>query len=263
MALKGFVTKAEHDALAPELKKEYRQEGDGFVPDVVEVNGFELKQVGKLMSALQTERAERAELERKMKALDGIDPVAARTALADVERMKKWTPEDKLEEKVKAREEQIVKTFTDKLSVSEKRAQALAAAVEAELVDSKFIAACASRGASARLLLPIARQHIKAEETRDGRWVTKIIDPRTGHERLSSKGTGTDSMTMDELLEEFSKDKDLSLAFPATSRPGTGGGSGGSGGKTGAKVISANDPLAMGANLEAISKGDVKVSFAN
>ena len=94
---KTLITDAEFAALPESVtlsrSELYTKTEDGYVLNAEPVKGWDIKPVEKLMAALGSERTTRAELEAKIKALDGLDPKAARDALAKVKEWQDSPPE--------------------------------------------------------------------------------------------------------------------------------------------------------------------------
>lgn len=108
MGLKAMVKVL--DGLPDAVKPLYRREGEGdkavYLLDVEAVDGWELTGSG-LKSALGKLRDEREALAGQLEGFKGLDAAKARDALAKVEAMKSWTPEDKVLQQIEAKTREL------------------------------------------------------------------------------------------------------------------------------------------------------------
>lgn len=117
---KGIVNETELGSLAEPLQKEYVKGEDGrFYLKVEEVDGWAFENVTGLKQTVRSERERREEWERKhselAKTVQGVDPSDIKnlpTLKAELERMKKWTPEEKVAERIRAHEEEYGRKLT-------------------------------------------------------------------------------------------------------------------------------------------------------
>ena len=258
MKRKGVLTKAEYEKLSVEAKADYlpQEGGENFVIDLELPAGYEIRDTSGFTQTIQTLRGELKTANTKLSAFAGIDDVeAAKTKLAKFDEMSKWTPQDQLDAKIKAREDQITANHQRELNAEKAANAKLRSVVQTSILKSRATTAIGDK-APHRLALPIVLPYLQTEE-KDGEFVVTVIDPTTKHERLNKKNQ---PMTPEELIEELSADKDVSLIFRPTQGAGAGLPAGGGGGSPGGKkVIEASDQRAVSANVEAISKGTVIV----
>lgn len=231
MALKAQITKDEHAKLADALKGEYQAQSDGSYLLAVEgVNGYSLENVVGLKSSLSEEREKAKKLEARMSALADLDPDKARDAMSKVEKMSKWTPEEKVAEQIKSHVSQIEAKYTAELKAEKDRASKLDSAVRGLVVDSEVQRVLAGKG-SAKLLLPAIRDRIRVEE-KDGKFVPLVLDEK-GNPRITMKSGSSDPMGIEEFVMGLKSDPELAHAFFGTGHSGTGA-SGRAGGGPGA-----------------------------
>lgn len=229
MALKALISKDEHAKLAEALKGEYQAQADGtFLLAVEGVNGFSLENVTGLKASLSEERESKRKIEARIAALGDLDPDKARDALSKVEKMSKWTPEEKVQEQLKAQIAQVESKYQTELKSKEDRASRLDAAVRGLVVDSEVHRVLAGKG-SAKLLLPAIRDRIRVEE-KDGRFTPVVLDDR-GNPRITMKSGSSDPMGIEEFVMGLKADPELGHAFFGSGHSGTGaaGSSGGTG----------------------------------
>lgn len=122
--MKARLTKEEYDRL-PEgrLKAEYKPGEDEYYYPYIEADGgWAFENVENLRTTMRTERTRREEWERKhsdlAKTLDGVDPAEIQKLgemKETIERMKNWTPDDKVQDRIASLE----KTYNDKLQQAE------------------------------------------------------------------------------------------------------------------------------------------------
>lgn len=237
MALRALITKDEHAKLAEALRGEYQAQSDGTYLLAVEgINGFSLENVTGLKASLSEEREAKRKLEARMTALGDIDPDKARDALSKVEKMSKWTPEEKVAEQIKAQIEQIERKYMAEIKTKDERLGKLDGAVRGLVVDSEVQRVLAGKG-SAKLLLPAIRERIRVEE-QDGQFRSVVLDDR-GNPRITMKSGSNEQMGIEEFVLGLKSDPELGHAFFGSGHSGTGasGTSGGGGGGTGRFVL--------------------------
>ncbi|MCP4660992.1 MAG: hypothetical protein GY856_36790 [bacterium] len=254
MALKARLDTLE--GLDESLAAEYKQDGDHFVLDVAAVDGFELRNTSGLMSALQKERDNNKGLTNKLEGFGDLDAEKAREALEQVEEMRNWTPDDKLDEKIRAREEQLVKKHGTELSKRDKTIDSLSGQLQDTLIKGVARSELAKHTRRVELLLPHVVAQVRAEFN-DGKVETFVVD-EAGNPRLTGKANSTDRMAIPELIETMRDHEEFAVLFSGTNAAGTGAENDEGGG--GNRIVKWADGNAHGASIEDIAAG--KVRFA-
>lgn len=156
------------EGLPEELAKLCAKEGEAHVFDLDAYTG-------PLKAALGREREAVQNLEQKVAAFKDIDPSKARDALSKVEKMKDWTPEDKLKEQIEAKTREIAAAKDAEIAKLKGSADlyrkgyeglTLDREIEEALTEHKFLAP----KLSARLF----RDSVRMVE-KDGRLVTEVV----------------------------------------------------------------------------------------
>lgn len=246
MALDAIINAESHAKLNPAVQPEYLKQADGTF--ILTVNPYEttiehegkkknvrvaLEDVGGLKTTLATLRSENDNHVTRTKAFEGLDAAAARKALADVEKMKDWSDDEKVRRQIAAQVEQVDKKYKGELEPLQARNGALLEQLDEELGKNKATACLKSAGATERglrLLLPHVAALIKAKDGADGKRIAVVVD-ENGNPRLTNRAGSHDPMTVEELVESFKKDhKDQFAGSGATGSGAPGMGSGGQGG---------------------------------
>lgn len=261
MALKAVLDKL--DGLPADVAKEYKQSADGkFVLDVAPEGGMALENVTGLrnsLAATRTERDEATEALKPWKAL-GVDPTKAKEAITKVAEMANWTPEQKVQEQLKAREDQLAAKHKTELDpIRAERDQAIAQ-MQKMLVTSVATAALAAEKGSVELLLPVIERQTRVRKVGE-RYVAEVLDEK-GNARVSPTPGKDGDMTVGELVLELKKDARYARAFDGSGASGSGAGGGNSTkNKTqqGSKTVKSSDKAAIEANLDAIADGEMGI----
>lgn len=220
MALKALISKEDHAKLGDALKGEYQPQADGtYLLSVEGVNGFALENVTGLKNTLATERENARKAGELVSKFGDLDPEKARDALGKVEKMSKWTPEEKVADQLKAQVAQVEGKYTAELKSKAEREAKLHGIVTKLLVDSEVRRVIADKG-SATLLLPHMRDRIRVEE-RNGEFVPVVVDEK-GTPRISMKSGSSDPMGIEEYVLSTKNDKDLSHGWFGSGHSGSG-----------------------------------------
>jgi len=217
MALKAILDNL--DGLAEDVAKEYKKRDDGkFVLDVTSVDGFELAEVSKLQSALSKERENNRKSTDLLKKFGDLDPDKASEAIAKVEEMATWTPEQKVKEQIEAVKASIIEAHGKEKSGLEEKLSKLTKSLEEAKIVSVATQAVAEQKGSVRLLMPHVRQQTRLREV-DGTFVVEVLGA-DNNPRL----TGSDGhpMTITELVAEMKTQNDFASAFEGTGATGSG-----------------------------------------
>lgn len=220
MALKAIVDTAE---AIPQGMADYYAEKDGkFVLNVEPVGGYALEDITGLRNALGAERTRAETLDRTVAKFKDLDPDKARTALAELEDLKKIDPSaeaDKIANtKFEAAKAQLLDKHATEIKARDDRAAALLSSVDNLVRRSAAVQAIAEAKGSVELLLPHVLAHTRVKEV-DGEFVVEVID-RAGNVKIgNSKG---DAMDMKGLLAEMRDTEAFGRAFDADGHSGTG-----------------------------------------
>jgi uncharacterized small protein (DUF1192 family) len=199
MALKRKITKAEFDALNDVLKAEYKVSGSDYVLDADDA--------ADAISARDKERKRADDLKAE------VDRLKAEQTEKDTERSRK-------EGDFKAVEDSYKKKLADKDTKHETELGTLKGALEKVLVDGVAQSMAAElAGDNGKILVPHIKSRLKAEYTDDGP-LTRV---------LGSDGKLT-ANSVEDLKQEFKKDKAFSNVIIQTRASGTSGTNGGGSG---------------------------------
>jgi len=217
MALKALLDNL--DGISEEIKKEYKQRDDGkYVLDVTSVDGLELAEVTKLQSALSKERENNRKAVEQLKVFEGLDPVKSREAIAKVEEMANWEPEQKVKEQIEAVKASIIEAHGREKAKLEEKLKKLTASLEDAMIVSVASQALASEKGSVRLLMPHIKQQTRLREA-DGKFIVEVMGS-DGNPRLT--GSDGHAMSITELVAEMKTQNDFASAFEGTGATGTG-----------------------------------------
>jgi len=231
----------------------YTKTEDGYVLNVEAVKGWDVKPVEKLMAALGSERTTRAELEAKLKAMDGLDPRAARDALAKVKEWQDSPPEAR----AKAQADALLKEAQAKY---QQETSKLRGQLERELVEAKAREALAKHKGNVELLLPHVKGRIKADLDSNGELQAYVVDAAGNKAHAMAKDGSMQPLSIEALVEGMRSQDGYAAAFQGTGASGAGmqtaRGAGAAGGFTISESQARSDPRAYQAVRErAIAAG--------
>lgn len=253
MAIKAKLTQAEFQSLPAQIPKEQAFKADAsghYLADIDAVDGLILDNPSVTRTALEAERTARQQLETNLRAFEGLNPAEARTALTEVPILRNQLANHK-DGIPKATVDQQIQTITAKHTESEQawktRESKLVGTIAEAVRDAEATAIMADPNIKGNpaLLLPIIQSSVRVVETKDGKWRTSIIDPRTGAERLttSKDKQPTDPMDLREFILELKGNSKYTGAFGGSESRGTGASSShqGAGSSSGDIVLSSED----------------------
>lgn len=260
MALKAVVTTL--DGMPPDVAKEYTKGADGkFVLGVEAVDGMALENVTGLRNALAATRTERDEATARLKPFEGLDPLKAKEAITKVGEMATWTPEQKVQEQIKAHGDQLATKHKAELEALKGELTQATTQMQKMLIINVATTALAREKGAAELLLPIIERQTRVRKVGD-RYIPEVLDSK-GNVRVSPTAGRDGDMTVDELVLELKKDPAYARAFDGASASGSGAGNGNGASQkanqSGKKTISASDKAALEANLDGLADGTVEV----
>lgn len=270
MALKAKLSKDAWSKLPEVLQAEYAEKDGSYFLSVTAVDGLSLEDANSptgARTALQKERDLRKAAEDKVKAFGDLDPEAAAAAvtkLAELGDLSKLTHEEKVRQLL----DQHSKQFTDKhkreLDTRDATIKGLNGQLEKVLVHNAATAAIAKAKGRLKALLPLVKGAIRLEkDSTSGELVARVFDPDTGIQLVTKREGRHEPMTIDEYVDGMRSDPELEGNFDAHEASGSGKEPNpkkdAGGGRSTVKTVSANDPDAMGDNIDAIASGDVVV----
>lgn len=200
-----------------------------FVLDIEAVDGYALAPVENLKTALSSERALRETAEDKLRAFDGIDPNAARTARADHARLSAFDPETEAEHlaalKAELLKADIRREMEKKIAAAQAREGKLLDQIQSLLVTSVLREALRRHGGNAKLLMPLIEKRLRVRENAAGDFIAEVLND-AGVARI--KDASGALMSIEDLIVEMKASTDYGLLFASSGPPG-GGAEGGSG----------------------------------
>jgi hypothetical protein len=216
-----------------------------------------LEDTSGLKSALQKERRDRAELEKKVKRWDALgksdDEISEllkrheETQQTEAERKGEW---DKLRAQMNEKHAAEIKARDEKLTAKDK-------AVAKYLIDSAATAAIAEAQGNARLLLPHVQQHVRVVEE-GGEFIVRVVDAK-GDPRVNAKG---EHLTISELVAEMRQSEDFGAAFKGAGHSGGGTPPGNSNGGTPTNIKRRSDLKTRADRVAFVDKHGDKAYFA-
>ncbi|MCO4316334.1 hypothetical protein M8997_003995 [Phyllobacterium sp. 21LDTY02-6] len=231
MALKAILASLE--GVDDATKALYVEKDGKFVLDVEPVDGFSLEDVSGLKTALGKERTTREKLEKDVVKFKDLDPDKARTALLELEELKKLDPASEADKiantKFEAAKAQLLQKHEGEMGEIKTRNGFLESQIGALLIDNAATLALAEAKGSVDLLLPHVRAHTRVKEI-DGKFVVEVVDKDGNAKIADSKGT---PMDIKGLVAEMRQSDTFGRAFEASGNTGTGKqpGNGGGGGQ--------------------------------
>lgn len=230
MALKALISKEEYGALNDLLRGEYKPseaEGTGgmFVLDVQETqtpDGFvyALENVSGLKTALSKERSNAAKYKKVADAVSDLDIDQARTAMAELEKLKQEDPDGKAKARFESLQKQLEDKWGKQLKEKDDRLGFLYERLNSSLIDNAAIRAVTENSGSPDLLLPHIRKMTRVVED-SGEMKVEVIDD-SGNVRISNKPGSTAPMSISELVGEMKTHQVFSRAFDGASASGSG-----------------------------------------
>lgn len=225
MAGKAFVTAEEFGKFPDALKAYYKPMGEGgtdYVLDVAPERGFTFENTENLRRSLDRVKGAEAGYKAALDKFKDIDADKARGALAKLDEIDKWTPDQKVQEKIASLERQLGEKHGNEKKALLAQIEELNGLVNSTFVEAELTRAIAAHGGRAPLLLPalVAGKRVKA--VRDGnKFALRVLD-ETGQEMVTRLPDKSGAMGVDELVASLKNTPDFAPAF-AGSGP-TGGG---------------------------------------
>jgi hypothetical protein len=227
-------------------------------------------EVAGLKKALDDERTSRADFEKKLSALKGVDPEEYKRLKAEADKVAadKLKNQGNWEEREKQLKDQLAADlaaretqFKTELDAATQRQQKLQSSLERYLIESQAAAAMAEPGkpkGNPVLLMPHIQGKVKVFEE-NGEFVARVVDS-AGKPRIANvKG---DPFTINMLLDEMRSDAVFKAAFEASGAHGTGAPVGSTGAVGSAITLTsaqAKDPAIYRQAKEAAAKSGSQV----
>jgi len=215
VALKAIVETLEE--VAEPLREHYTLREDGKY--ILGAEGAEEVYAGGLIKNRDDILAEKRELEKKIKAAEGVDiEEYNRLKAAQEEAQRK---KDEETGNFRNLEKQLIEKHTKEKDTLVARTNTLKSALDKELVEAKLTAEITTQKGVPALLLPVISQSVRVfEDEVTGQFVPRVIDPATGQPRIGdTKGT---PMTIKQLVSEYKANETFGRAFEATGAGGSG-----------------------------------------
>ncbi len=225
MALKAVL--ANLDGLAENVANEYtkNEDDDKFYLDVDPVEGYALEDVAGLKNTLSGVQKERKEARDKLKKFEGLDPAKAKEALARVEEMSEWTPDEKVKQQMADAAKQLTDKHAGELTAAEAKAAKAQTQLGSLLVNGAAMAALAKHSlvkGGAELLMPHIANQVRLVETESGELAPRVFTA-DGVERISLKqNSGSTPMGVEELVDTMKESDAFALAFAGSGASGSG-----------------------------------------
>lgn len=210
------------DEVPQGLEEHYAKRDDGkFQLSVEAVDGVTLENVSGLKSALSKERASREAFERKLKLFGDLDPDAARSALEELEELRKIDPSKEADKLAQEKTAAAIKKINDKYSTEIKARDDVVSRMNA-IIDNlmrkqQATAAIAAARGSVDLLLPHVLSKTRMIE-KDGEFSVVVVG-EDGNAAVDSAGN---NVTIAQLVDDMRLNKIYGPAFESSGTSGSG-----------------------------------------
>lgn len=200
-----------------------RPDADKFYLDVESVGDLALENTKGLRNTVQTLRRELKDAKEAGKVFEGLDPDAAREAMARIESLE--AEGGNAEAQVKARLDSLRKQLTDNFARDrqgfESEIQGLESELERALVDSVILSSV-PEGCSPDVVLPIAKQFVRVVKDEDGKRAARCFDEH-GNELVSTKAENNGNpMGVPELFASLRSNPRYAQGFNGSGPTGSG-----------------------------------------
>ena len=228
------------EQIPAELRGHYVELKDGpgrgrFALAVEPSGGFAFEHVDGLRNGIAEERSERKRLKEALAAFDGVDAAWAREAKTKYDEMLKWTPEDKVREKIAASVKDIKADLEGKLGERDKKLAAKDQAIRKLLIRAEAGRAIADLKGDTDLVMPLI-ETVADVVWSDGADLPDVVIMEDKKTPLITRESGkTGNMGVREYVEKVLRERHP-RAFDGTPHSGAGSSGGGSGGGGGGSV---------------------------
>jgi hypothetical protein len=243
MALKPFAESA--DEIPEGLRDHYAEGDDGkLYLQVEQVGGWALEDVSGLKSTLTKKKAALEKIQKQAESYEGLDPEKAREALAKLDEINSWTPDEKVNEKIRAEVEAVRAKLLKDLDTEKAGRNEVETALSELLIDNQVRSLMGGEalGGEPEIVLPYVRSRTRVVRDENGvRRVQVLREDRQGPVHTKKSGSA-DEMDLSEFLGELKDHEKWSRAFNGTGASGSGASSSGAfRGSSGLESIS--DPV--------------------
>lgn len=230
MTLKAVYTKQED---IPEGFRDHYAEQDGmFVLDVEPFQSdgklFALQDVAGLKNTVSSTREEVRELQRKLKAYDGIeDPEAARSAMAKLDELgdlSKLTDKDKAKMANEAALKDLREKHANEVQTVAQERDSYLQQLQETLVDSAVREALSeAKVTRPKVMFPHVKSRVRmVKDENTGKLVARVVKDDGKTEQISMKADSDGPMGLAELVDTFRSDDDFKDLFPGADATGIG-----------------------------------------
>ncbi|MBW7990034.1 MAG: hypothetical protein FVQ84_08475 [Planctomycetes bacterium] len=215
------------------IREHYVEKNGRFILGITSAGGYTLeKDINNLRSAYGKEKDKRKTVEDTLKAFEGLDPTQIGDLKTLVEERKNWTPEEKVQEQINTKVQQIKDKLTGEIGDKDVSIKKLTGQITKLIMDNQATAALTKHKArnGGKSLLANIREMIRVENDDNGNLQVVVIDSKSGGARMSQKQGSMDNMGLEELVEIMKDSDDYSFAFESSGASGGGAKGGGGGG---------------------------------
>lgn len=234
-----YLTEEEFTKAEESLQESYVRRDDGrYFLKVVERDGVALEDVKGLRSTVEATRSERDKAVSKLKAFGDVDPTAIKDALSKAEKFDGLDPEaeaGKLKKQFDSWKEEFQSAQTEewqgKLKGVEDVLTARTQQLGQVLVEAQATQVMMHPEIKGRpgVLIPVIKTMTDLVEE-NGNLRVRILNPKTGHERIGKDGT---PMEFEELFTELRANPEFAGCFDGNNQGGGGSQEGSDTGATG------------------------------
>lgn len=226
MVLKGFVTEEEYEKLDSVIQAEYKEEGDGYIPNVKEVKGYGFANLAGLKKTASDERKNAKSHGDRLagyKDDDGeyLDPDEAKEALKNKQKyLKAGKDKATVEEQVKERMKAAETNWKKQLTAKDEKIDKLTGTIKKDRVDVRSKTLIANKKGRMKILHPIIKSKMKVQENDKGELYEVLLDE--GGEVMYSAKDPSKIMDLEEYLDIMKEDEETADLFEGSGMVGTG-----------------------------------------
>lgn len=227
--------------------------------DLSSMDGVTVANVAALRGVADKERNRASELEKALKAFEGLDPEEARAAMERISSIGDDDPAKDLDAKLKQQAEVLAAKHRKAIEEREAQIKALSGELNQAAMSSVLSSLTSIDGIDVEgdAIKAEMRSRIKVVDE-GGKRVAKVIDDSG---EIVKNDYGLDMSPTEYVKEVLYRNPQKAWCFKGSGNTGSGATGNESGGRTvhGARVISADDQDAIANNLEKIASGEIIV----